>query len=183
MRAALAISACAVLAACSQGGQDAGETADDFAERAGVAGARPEQPSVAEINAQPVIAPTGMARLSPLGPAAPAALGEIAESCSFVYQGRSLLVAGAPAGADTGAKGVAVIDGRQLVLPGSEAGGPAYVEGGPTFVGDGYTVAVLRAEGAPHRAGERSEWPADLIVAGPTPPETRFSPGTWSCPA
>lgn len=177
----LALTFCAVLAACSQGGEEQGETAEDFAQRTGVRAQAQSAAPAAEVNAQPVIAPTGAAQLTPLSAEAPKALGAIEGGCSFVYQGRSLLVAGAEAGSESVSRGVLVVDGRQIVLPGHEAGGRAYVEGGPTLTGEGYTVAVMRAEGAPQSMNGRNEWAADLVVAGQTPPETKFSPGTWSC--
>ncbi len=183
MKRALAFSALMVLAACSKSPAEApGDSANDFAKRAGVAASGSEMPSVAEVNAQPVVAPTGAAQLTPLGSDAPKALGAIAGGCSFIYQGRSLLVVGAPDGTDAKGQGVLVIDGQQVVLPGSDAGGTQVIESGPTLTGAGYTVSVLRADGAPRANGGRNEWTAGLKVAGPQG-ETTFSPGTWSCTA
>ena len=168
------------LAGCSKSEQTKGETSDDYAARTGVATATSGVPTVTEINAQPVVAPTGKAQLTPLSPDAPKALGKIKGGCSFIYQGRSLLVVGAPDTTDAAGNGVLVIDGRQVVLPGASAGGPQVVESGPTLSGEGYTVAVVRADGAPRSAAGRNEWGADLVVTGPGG-ETRFSPGTWNC--
>ncbi|MGI9376706.1 MAG: hypothetical protein ACR2PC_11520 [Tsuneonella suprasediminis] len=182
---------CLCLTALAAGGcsksNDAstGEGADDYAARAGVsslgandAGAS----SVAEVNAQPVLASEGSTRLMPLASDAPMALGKVAGGCSFIYQGRSLLVAGSENDADDKGKGVLVIDGRQLMLPGVEAGGLQVIESGPILAGDGFTVSVLRGEGEPSRANGKSEWGADLRVKGPTG-ETTFSQGKWSCTA
>lgn len=180
MRRPLAIAALAALAACSQGGDENGETAEDFAQRAGVATPAGAVPSVAEVNAQPVVAPTGAAQLTPLTADAPKALGKIEGGCSFVYQGRSLLVVGAPDTADASGQGVLVIDGQQVVLPGAAPGGPQVVESGPTLTGAGYTVSVMRAEGPPRANAGRNEWSAGLKVAGPQG-ETVFTPGTWNC--
>ncbi|MCT2558719.1 hypothetical protein N0B51_06975 [Tsuneonella sp. YG55] len=184
MSRAFALSAMLLLAACSKSPEGAtGESADDFAKRAGLDVPADSVPSVAEINAQPVVAPTGAAQLTPLSADAPRALGAIAGGCSFIYQGRSLLVVGAGEGTDPGSgRGVLVIDGQQVVLPGNAAGGVQVVESGPTLSGAGYTVSVLRAEGPPQARGERNEWTAGLRVAGPQG-ETTFSPGTWSCTA
>ncbi|ANY20744.1 hypothetical protein A6F68_02244 [Tsuneonella dongtanensis] len=182
MRRLAVISAIALLAACSQADEPKGESAEDFAQRAGVAPSAGAVPSVAEVNAQPVVAATGAAQLTPLTADAPKVLGKIAGGCSFVYQGRSLLVVGADEGADAKGQGVLVIDGQQVVLPGSAAGGPQVVESGPTLTGAGYTVSVLRADGAPQAKDGRNEWTAGLKVAGPQG-ETTFSPGTWSCTA
>ncbi|MGN3973152.1 hypothetical protein [Tsuneonella sp. SYSU-LHT278] len=183
MNRALALSAILALAACSRSPDaPAGESADDFAKRAGVEAAPGAVPSVAEINAQPVVAPTGAAQLTPLSNDAPKALGAIAGGCSFIYQGRSLLVVGAGEGTNPTGRGVLVIDGQQVVLPGTAAGGTQVVESGPTLTGAGYTVSVLRAEGAPQAKGGRNEWTAGLKVAGPQG-ETTFSPGIWSCTA
>jgi hypothetical protein len=179
MRLASALAMLTALAACSQG-EPEGESAEDFAQRAGVAQGAAAV-SVAEVNAQPVVAPTGAMKLTPLSADAPKALGAIQGGCSFVYQGRSLLVAGAAEGPDAVASGVLVIDGRQIVLPGNEPGGRQYVESGPTFAGEGQTVAVQRGEGTPQSVNGRREWAADLVVAGQAGPETKFSPGTWSC--
>jgi hypothetical protein len=176
----LALTALMALAACGKSDEPAAGNADDFAQRAGVGAAAGSAPSVAEINAQPVIAPTGKAQLTPLSAKAPSALGKIHGGCSFIYQGRSLLVVGAPDTAEAPGNGVLVIDGRQVVLPGAQAGGPQVVESGPTLSGGGYSVAVLRAEGAPTVNAGRNEWGADLVVTGPGG-ETRFSPGTWNC--
>ena len=180
MRRLVAIAALAALAACSQGGDEKGETAEDYAQRAGVATPAGGVPSVAEVNAQPVVAPTGAAQLTPLTAEAPKALGKIEGGCSFVYQGRSLLVVGAPDSADASGQGVLVIDGQQVVLPGTAAGGPQVVESGPTLTGAGYTVSVMRAEGPPRTNAGRNEWSAGLKVAGPQG-ETVFTPGTWNC--
>lgn len=175
------IAVLALLAGCSKSDDAAtGDTADDFAQRAGVDGATGSVPNVAEINAQPVVAPTGSAQLTPLTKDAPRALGKIKGGCSFIYQGRSLLVVGAEDNADATGNGVLVIDNRQVVLPGAAQGGPMYVESGPTLSGGGYTVAVARAEGAPTVNAGRNEWSADLTVSGPGG-ETTFSPGTWNC--
>lgn len=171
------------LTACSKAPDSpTGESADDFAKRAGVGGPADDVPFVAEVNAQPVVAPTGAAQLTPLSAEAPKALGPIAGGCSFVYQGRSLLVVGASKGTDPKGQGVLVIDGTQVVLPGTAAGGTQVVESGPTLSGAGYTVSVLRADGAPQVKDGRNEWTAGLKVAGPQG-ETTFSPGTWSCTA
>ncbi|WP_120715667.1 hypothetical protein [Tsuneonella amylolytica] len=186
MKRAVILAAVAVLAACSKSGDDAatgGDNAGDFAQRAGVGGALAANgpvPSVAEVNAQPVVAPTGKAQLTPLTKEAPRALGRIKGGCSFIYQGRSLLVVGAEDTTDASGNGVLVIDGRQVVLPGAAQGGPQYVESGPTLTGGGYTVAVLRGDGAPTINAGRNEWSADLKVDGPGG-ETVFSPGTWNC--
>ncbi len=171
------------LAACSKSPDSpAGESADDFAKRTGLQNNADQVPSVAEVNAQPVVAPTGAAQLTPLSANAPKALGAIAGGCSFIYQGRSLLVVGAGEGTDPKGQGVLVIDGQQVVLPGNTVGGMQVVESGPTLTGAGYTVSVLRADGAPQEKGGRNEWTAGLKVAGPQG-ETTFSPGTWSCTA
>lgn len=182
MRRAAVLAAAALLAACSKSDDPAtGESADDFAQRAGVNGAPAGPvPSVAEVNAQPVVAPSGKAQLTPLSQDAPKALGRIKGGCSFIYQGRSLLVVGAPDTADARGQGVLVIDGQQVVLPGGMEGGPQVVESGPTLTGAGYTVTVLRADGPPQVKGGRNEWTAGLKVAGPQG-ETTFSPGTWNC--
>lgn len=169
-----------LLAACSKSDEPKGETSEDFAARAGVATPSSGMPTVAEINAQPVVAPTGKAQLTPLAANAPKALGKIKGGCSFIYQGRSLLVVGAPDTTDSAGNGVLVIDGRQVVLPGANAGGPQVVESGPTLSGGGYKVAVNRAEGQPQVVAGRNEWAADLVVTGPGG-ETKFSPGTWNC--
>jgi hypothetical protein len=169
------------LAGCSKsddGGKN--DTSADFAQRAGVGSATGTVPTVAEVNAQPVVAPVGKAQLTPLSPDAPKALGKIKGGCSFIYQGRSLLVVGAPDTTDAAGNGVLVIDGRQVVLPGANAGGPQVVESGPTLSGGGYTVAVNRSEGAPQSVAGRNEWAADLVVTGPGG-ETKFSPGIWNC--
>jgi hypothetical protein len=169
------------LAGCSKSAGDAqGETSADYAQRAGVGAATSGVPTVAEVNAQPVVAPSGTAQLTPLAADALKALGSIKGDCSFVYQGRSLFVAGTQDAGDRVSNGVLVIDGRQVVLPGASAGGPQVVESGPTLSGGGYTVAVNRAEGAPQAVAGRNEWAADLVVTGPGG-ETKFSPGTWNC--
>ena len=59
MRRLLCLSVAALLAACSQADEAAGDTAEDFAQRAGVTAAAGQTTSVAEVNAQPVVAPTG----------------------------------------------------------------------------------------------------------------------------
>lgn len=175
MRALVALAAL-TLAACSQGGEDNGETAEDFAQRAGV-GAQPSAaPQAAEINAQPIVAPTGPAQLTPLSADAPKALGQFKGGCSFTYQGRSLLVVRGPVAAGGSPEGVLVVDGQQIILPGS----PHPIETGPTLTGAGYTVSVVRAEGTPQAVSGRREYAADLVVTGPRG-ETTFSPGTWSC--
>ncbi len=182
MRLALtaACIAALALAGCSKGENAKGDTSDDFAARTGVGAATSAVPTVAEINAQPVVAPTGQAQLTPLAANAPKALGKIKGGCSFIYQGRSLLVVGAPDTTDASGNGVLVIDGRQVVLPGANAGGPQVVESGPTLSGGGFTVTVNRAEGAPRLVAGRNAWSAELVVAGPGG-ETKFSPGTWNC--
>ena len=180
MRIAAATLALLALAACSKSAEAPGESADDFARRTGAHAPSEQVPSVAEIDAQPIAAPTGAAQLTPLAADAPRALGAIKGGCSFVYQGRSLLVVGAPDSTDAAGKGVLVIDGNQVVLPGAAAGGPQVVESGPTLSGNGYTVAVNRADGAPREVAGGNQWGADLVVTGPGG-ETRFSPGTWTC--
>ena len=99
MKRLFVLAAIGALAACSQSDEPQGESAEDFAQRAGVNAPGGQVPSVAEINAQPVVAPTGAAQLTPLASDAPKALGKIQGGCSFIYQGRSLLVVGAGASA------------------------------------------------------------------------------------
>ncbi|MGX7952631.1 hypothetical protein ACWPM1_08695 [Tsuneonella sp. HG249] len=176
MRGAVVLSAL-MLAACGQGGEGTGESAEDFAERAGVgAPSQAAAPQVAEINAQPVVAPTGAAQLTPLSADAQRALGPFQGGCSFAYQGRSLLVVRGPATPGGSAEGVLVVDGQQVLLPGTQQP----IESGPTLTGAGYTVTVMRAEGSPQTIGGRREYTADLKIAGPQG-DTTFSPGTWSC--
>lgn len=151
---------------------------DDGAQRESSAEGASTLPTVAEVNAQPVVAPSGKAQLTPLAADASKALGEIKGGCSFLYQGRALLVAGAAGNANGPSNGVLVIDGRQVVLPGT--GGPDGVLSGPTLSGEGYTVAVNRSEGSPQAVAGRNEWAADLVITGPGG-ETEFSPGTWNC--
>ena len=182
MKRLLSLSLVALLAACSQSDEPKGESAEDFAARAGVESSPGALPSVAEINAQPVVAPTGAAQLMPLTADAPKVLGAIDGGCSFVYQSRSLLVVGASNSTDATGHGVLVIDGRQVVLPGNAAGGVQVIESGPTLTGEGYNVSVIRGDGAPEVKDGRNEWSADLTVVGPQG-ETTFSPGTWSCTA
>jgi hypothetical protein len=168
------------LAACSGGEKDKGGTAQDYAQRTGVDAGAPAV-SVAEVNAQPVKPSAGSSVLTPLAANAPTVLGKIKGGCTFAYQDRTLLSVGAPDTTDATGKGVLVIDGRQVILPGIDAGGPQVIESGPTLTGDGLTVAVQRAEGAPESvAGGGHRWAADLVVKGPTG-ETRYSPGTWTC--
>jgi len=167
MKRVLAAAVLIALAACSPSGEAEGENAVDFARRAGVQPAANGVPTVAEINAQPVVAPTGAAQLTPLSADAPKALGAIEGGCSFVYQSRSLLVVGSPDGASGGKKGVLVVDGRQIVLPAASSAG----DQAPTLSGEGYTVAVRLTGGAQA---------ADLTVTGPGG-ATTFSPGTWNC--
>ena len=73
------------LAGCSKGGDaTTAETSEDFAARTGVGQAGGTVPTVTEINAQPVVAPTGKAQLTPLAADAPKALGKIKGGCSFI---------------------------------------------------------------------------------------------------
>lgn len=171
------------LAACSgEKKQTDGETAEDYAARAGMGADGIESPGVevAEINAQPVTATEGASVLTPLAANANKALGAVKGGCTFAYQGRALLTVGAPDSTDAAGKGVLVIDGRPVILPGVDAGGPQVMESGPTLTGGGFTVAVQRGEGEPTAVGGGNEWPADLVVSGPNG-ETKFSPGTWTC--
>ena len=169
MKALVALSALALVAGCSDNRN--GESAEDFAERTGagaaaqVGGAAP----LGEVNAQPVVAPTGSSVLTPLAPTAPKALGAIAGACSFVYQGRSLLVAGADDAAGAGVRGVLVIDGKEVSLPGAPAGTSQVLAGGVTLAGNGYSVAVKPGSGS-----------AVLTINGPQG-ETTFAPGSWNC--
>ena len=80
MRRLLLILAVAVLAACSGSEEPEGDNAADFAQRAGVA---PGAPAVAEINSQPIVAPTGNAKLAALSADAPKALGQYKGGCTF----------------------------------------------------------------------------------------------------
>lgn len=155
----------ALLAACSGSQEPEGDSAADFAQRAGV-GTTP--PAVAEINSQPIVAPTGNAKLAALSAEAPKALGQYKGGCTFAYQGRQVLVVRPPVKAGGEVEGLLVVDGQQIILPGSEAG-----DGGVTLAGAGYTVAVSRAAG-----NERGV--AGLKVSGPEG-DTVFTPGTWSC--
>lgn len=170
MKRLMLAAALVALGACSQA-DEKGESAEDFAQRAGVGGS---VPSVAEINAQPVVAPTGAAQLTPLSADAPKALGAMDGGCSFVFQSRSLLVTAHDGGAVR--NGVLVIGGRQIAMPASAASEGAAA----TLAGEGYTVSVRHPEGDPHLVNGRNQWPADLTVTGPEG-ETVFSPGTWSC--
>ena len=183
MRLALVSCAALALAACSseQPAQN-GESAEDYAARAGVGADGVETPAtpVAEANAQPVTATEGTSVLTPLATNAAKSLGAVKGGCTFAYQSRPLLSVGAPETTDASGKGVLVIDGRAIILPGADAGGPQVMESGPTLTGGGYTVSVMRAEGEPERVGDGNQWPADLVVKGPNG-ETRFSPGTWTC--
>lgn|GEM_PF-5376478 len=164
MRRILAIATLAALAACSPSVESKGENADDFAKRAGVQPAADGVPTVTEINAQPVIAPTGAAQLTPLSVDAPKALDAVEGGCSFLYQSRTLLVVGSPDRASGGRKGVLVVDGKQLVLPATSPSDEL-----PTLSGAGYTVAVRRTGNT-----------AELTVTGPGG-ATTFAPGTWNC--
>lgn len=183
MRALPLLLGALALAACSGEPEPAdGESAEDFAARAGVGADGVETPGgqVAEINAQPLVATKGSAKLTPLADDARKVLGPVQGGCAFAYQGRTLLTVGAPDSTDAAGKGVLVIDGRPIVLPGADAGGPQVIESGPTLTGGGYTVSVQRAEGQPRSVAGGNEWPADLVVDGPDG-ETKFSPGTWTC--
>lgn len=185
-RAAICLCLVSVVAGgCSNSTDAPASEGADNAARAGVsspsisgAGISP----VAEVNAQPVLASEGSTRLTPLASNAAIALGKVAGGCSFIYQGRSLLVAGSEKDAGARGKGALVIDGRQVILPGVETGGLQVLESGPTLAGDGFTVSVMRGEGNPSRANGKNEWGADLVVKGPTG-ETTFSQGKWSCTA
>ena len=167
MRALLPILAISLLAACSGSKEPEGDSAADYAQRAGVATA---SPTVAEVNAQPIVAPTGSAKLAALTPEAPKALGQYKGGCTFAYQGRQILVVRPPVKAGSDIEGLLVIEGQQIILPGSEA-----ADGGVTLAGAGYTVSVSRAAG-----NERGV--AGLKVSGPQG-DTIFTPGTWSCAA
>ena len=167
MKRLLPILAASLLAACSGAKEAEGDNAADFAQRAGVATA---SPNVAEINAQPIVAPTGAAQLAPLAEDAPKALGQYKGGCTFAYQGRQVLVVRPPVKAGGDIEGLLVVDGQQVILPGSQT-----ADGGVTLAGAGYTVSVSR----PQR-DERGV--ASLKVAGPQG-DTVFTPGTWSCAA
>ena len=167
MRRLLAILAVAVLAACSGSEESESDSAADFAQRAGVASGTP---AVAEINSQPIVAPTGDAKLAALSGEAPKALGQYKGGCTFAYQGRQVLVVRPPVKVGGDIEGLLVIDGQQIILPGTEA-----ADGGVNLAGAGYTVSVSRAAG-----NERGV--AGLKVSGPTG-DTVFTPGTWSCAA
>jgi hypothetical protein len=182
MKAAPAILLALALAACSKEQPADGESAGDYAARAGVGADGIETPAtqVAEINAQPVIASEGSAALTPLAADASRSLGPIKGGCTFAYQGRALLTVGAPDSTDAAGKGVLVIDGRPIILPGADSGGPQVMESGPTLSGGGFAASVMRAEGSPRAVAGGNQWPADLVVSGPNG-ETKFSPGTWTC--
>ncbi len=122
----------------------------------------PVNAGLAEVNAQPIVAPTGSARLTPLAASAVAAVGGD-DGCSFAYQERLLLIVGDNAGA-------AVVDGTEVRLKTVDDAGQ-----GPVLQGGGYTFTVRQA------GGPSSDLIAsDLIISGPSG-ETIFSPGTWSC--
>lgn len=169
MKATAALAILAVLAGCSKSGE--GDNADDFAKRMGSNGSSAsvgKAAPLAEANAQPVAAPTGKAMLTPLAAAAPKAMGAIARACTFVYQGRTLLVAGADDASGAGARGVLVIDGKETSLPGTPTGGKQVLANGLALAGAGYTVKVVPGTNAM------------LSIAGPQG-QTNFSPGTWTC--
>lgn len=166
MRAAAALITLALVAGCSKQGE--GESSNDFAGRVGGSGQGTAQ-SAAEVNAQPVVAPTGKVALTPLAPAAPKTLGTVAHTCQFDYQGRTLLVAGADDLTGAGVRGVLVANGGEMAMPGSPTGVAQVMAKGVTLKGDGYTATV--------KPGAQ----ASLTLTGPEG-ETVFAPGTWSCP-
>lgn len=183
MRSAFVLIAAAGLSACSPQGEPAGESADEFAGRAGVAGGSAQTagagPAAAQ-DVQAVAAPGGKPRLTPLASTSYRVLGKTSGRCTFAYGGKALLTVGAPDDIADKGKGVLVVDERQMVLAGVDAGGPQVVESGPTLTDGTWTASVQRAEGSPEPAGGGNRWSADLVVRGPGG-ESRFSPGTWTC--
>ena len=169
MKQLAAIALLVGLAACSQSNE--GDNADDFANRVngGAAGSGGTTASAAEVNAQPVVAPSGKAVLTPLAAAAPKTLGTVAHTCQFDYQGRTLLVAGADDRAGAGVRGVLVANGGEMAMPGSPAGAAQVMANGVTLRSAGYTAKVTPGAAAA------------LTLSGPDG-QTTFAPGTWSCP-
>ena len=69
----------------------------------------------------------------------------------------------------SGVRGVLVIDGKEVSLPGAPAGTAQVVANGVTLAANGYSVAVKPGSGS-----------AVLTINGPQG-ETTFAPGSWNC--
>ena len=172
------LTAAALLAACSQGEENA-ESGDDFAARVGaVEGEEAPQGSVAppeSTEARTSVVPEGAdpMGLERLGNIARVDLGQRDGACTFSLEAQEMLMAGAPNDAAIKGRGVVRIGGELINLT-AEDGGLDAIYAGPTMVADGVTVRVVPA------AGNDATRTADLYVAADGQ-QRKFAGGQWAC--
>lgn len=180
MKKLLMVSAAVLLAACSQGSDDA-ESGDDFAARVGSAdGAATPAPEgtsapVESTEARESAVPQGAnpLELEKLGNIARVDLGASDGGCTFSLNAEELLMARAPNDSAAMGKGVVRIGG-ELINVTAEEGGLEAIYAGPTMTAGGVTVRVVPA------AGNAATRTADLYVASDGE-QRKFAGGQWAC--
>ena len=104
-------------------------------------------------------------------------IGATALTCSFKYQGSTLLITGLETEANSRGKGVVRIGGADRILTGTEALGAEGMRNGPTMTDGEFTVNVVRGP-----AGQGTRDGSDtLIVRMNMANERRYGPGSWTC--
>jgi hypothetical protein len=104
-------------------------------------------------------------------------IGATALTCSFRYQGSTLLITGLEAEANSRGKGVVQIGGTDRILTGTDALGAEGMRNGPTMTDGEFTINVVRGP-----AGQGTRDRSDtLIVRMNMANERRYSPGSWTC--
>ena len=107
--------------------------------------------------------------------------GEDVGVCRFEVEGATLLVAAALEAADARGVGVVQMNGRQIMLEGTELGGPDAISAGPMLTNEEYTFEVNRAGIGTEATVESTSYEATLTVRREGMSEVAYGPGTWTC--
>ena len=187
-----------VLAACDESSRtDAASSTEEFASRVGGPAAGPGKRFTGSEAWLPRAAAAG-ARAAPVGraendaapklqvidyAAQPVDIGPTQGGCAFSIEDQVMLIAGAPDTMDSAGRGILQLGGQRRSVVGAMAGGPSYIESGPTM-GDGtYIAEVVREAGDPVEGDDGTfQWSATMTVReGTDGPLRTYGPGKWTC--
>ena len=115
-----------------------------------------------------------VALLGPIGDAGAIELGDVTGSCSFEYDGESILIAGAENVENARGKGVIRVNGEPRVLTGSQPRGASEIEAGPSMTDGEYEVSIDRGE------GQGKQWRATLTASKQMDDPVTYD-GVWDC--
>ncbi len=101
--------------------------------------------------------------------------------CTFDSNGEVLLVAGSTGEEGSDGIGVVKMNGQDMVLEGSELGGPDALGPGPMMFSGDYTVEIDRSEIGSEAEMESTSYDATLTLRKDGMSEVVYGPGTWEC--